>query len=305
MIDPEEATEIIEEFHAEFGPAHLQLAYHAAFPLILNPDLLYHIWANFQWDLLGNHLDIPWYAVADVLLSPLCREVAYETYAMDELVRDQLLAALAAEPRFQQGERSRLRELGMFLARYVTNDSNHPRASIREQAEAQRWTALAFLQPATLTAELKAAYTKVAGPRSRAQHLRLANLLQTFDLSLANWAKPDAATAQQFQALVDYGLGWKQHYQGKPAAASAHFQRYTTLAAGDATLTLPPAVESVPEFDPDPDLLYFNGINGDTGDYDLAPMRAEQLFDLLRGVAEPENLKELEYRVQWETDEHL
>jgi len=53
------------------------------------------------------------------------------------------------------------------------------------------------------------------------------------------------------------------------------------------------------------DLLYFNGVNGDTGNYDLDPMTADRLFDMLRGVAEPENIKELEYRVQWETEEHL
>jgi subtilisin family serine protease len=34
-------------------------------------------------------------------------------------------------------------------------------------------------------------------------------------------------------------------------------------------------------------------------------MTAARLFDVLRGVAEPENLKELKYRVQWETEEHL
>lgn len=53
------------------------------------------------------------------------------------------------------------------------------------------------------------------------------------------------------------------------------------------------------------DLLFFNGVNGDTGDYDLTPMPPDILFDVLRGVAEPENIKELEYRVQWETEEHL
>jgi subtilisin family serine protease len=53
------------------------------------------------------------------------------------------------------------------------------------------------------------------------------------------------------------------------------------------------------------ELLYFNGVNGDTGDYDLDPMSAERLFDVLRGVAPAENQKELEYRVQWETEEHL
>ena len=53
------------------------------------------------------------------------------------------------------------------------------------------------------------------------------------------------------------------------------------------------------------DLFYFNGINGDTGEYDLDPMSPDRLFDVLRGVAEPENVRELQFRVQWETEEHL
>ncbi|MEZ4708565.1 MAG: S8 family serine peptidase [Caldilineaceae bacterium] len=53
------------------------------------------------------------------------------------------------------------------------------------------------------------------------------------------------------------------------------------------------------------DLLYFNGINGDTGSYDLDPMTAARLFDVLRGVDEEENIKELKYRVQWENEKHL
>ena len=53
------------------------------------------------------------------------------------------------------------------------------------------------------------------------------------------------------------------------------------------------------------DLLYFNGINGDTGSYDLDPMTAARLFDVLRGVDEEANIKELQYRVQWENDKHL
>lgn len=237
MIDPEEATEIIEEFQAEFGPAHLHLAYHAAFPLILNPDLLYHIWANFQWDLQGNHLDIPWYGVADVLLSPLCREVAYETYAMEELVRDQLLAALAAEPRFQQGERSRLRELGVFLERYAWGDLQNKRRSIREQAQAQRWNALAFVQPQRLNEEMRQEYS-IVGTKT-AEHLRLANLLQTFNLSLSTWAKPDAATAAEFQTLVTYSRGWANHLRQRTEEAVTNFATYLDTTAQPSLLPIP------------------------------------------------------------------
>lgn len=41
------------------------------------------------------------------------------------------------------------------------------------------------------------------------------------------------------------------------------------------------------------DLLYFNGVNGTTGDYDLPPMTGEELSRFLQGEAEPENLSEL------------
>ena len=49
------------------------------------------------------------------------------------------------------------------------------------------------------------------------------------------------------------------------------------------------------------DLLYFNGIDGDTGSYDLPPMSAEELVRLIRGEATPENLNELRFRVQQAT----
>ncbi|MFN2221300.1 MAG: hypothetical protein ACK2UH_02005, partial [Candidatus Promineifilaceae bacterium] len=49
--------------------------------------------------------------------------------------------------------------------------------------------------------------------------------------------------------------------------------------------------------------LHFNGVNGDTGEYDLPPMTGEELFKFIRGEAPPENLEELKYRHQEETRE--
>jgi len=53
------------------------------------------------------------------------------------------------------------------------------------------------------------------------------------------------------------------------------------------------------------ELFYFNGVNGDTGEYALSPMTARRLVDVLRGVAEPENLKDLKARVHWEEEVDL
>ncbi|MBC7970052.1 MAG: hypothetical protein H7Z11_08005, partial [Verrucomicrobia bacterium] len=47
------ATRRIDAFRDRFGNAHLHLAYHAALPLALTPDLMYRLWANFQQDVNG------------------------------------------------------------------------------------------------------------------------------------------------------------------------------------------------------------------------------------------------------------
>src|SRR5213080_1177236 len=94
---PDIAQRRIEAFRKrfkEFGDAHLYLAYHAAFPLALTPDLLYRLRANFQRDIHNEELNIPWIAVADLLLSSLCNEVGYELYEMDVAVRTELLNQL-------------------------------------------------------------------------------------------------------------------------------------------------------------------------------------------------------------------
>lgn len=87
------AKQRIESF-AKLGKPHLYLAYHAAFPLALTPDLLYRLWVQFQRDIDDQVLGIPWVAVADLLVSSLCNEVGYELYEMDLTVRNLLLSRL-------------------------------------------------------------------------------------------------------------------------------------------------------------------------------------------------------------------
>ncbi len=52
-------------------------------------------------------------------------------------------------------------------------------------------------------------------------------------------------------------------------------------------------------------MLYFNGINGATGDYGLPPMTGEELSGFIQGEAEPENLSELRFRFQQKDQEHF
>jgi hypothetical protein len=53
------------------------------------------------------------------------------------------------------------------------------------------------------------------------------------------------------------------------------------------------------------ELLYFNGVNGATGDYGLPPMTSEQLSGFIQGEARPENLDELKFRFQQIGQEHF
>lgn len=52
------------------------------------------------------------------------------------------------------------------------------------------------------------------------------------------------------------------------------------------------------------DLLYFNGLDGDTGGYDLPPMRADELARVIRGEATQENLNELRLRYEQQAAAH-
>jgi hypothetical protein len=52
-------------------------------------------------------------------------------------------------------------------------------------------------------------------------------------------------------------------------------------------------------------LLTFNGIDRDTGRYELPPMSAEELVQIIRGEVAPENLNELRFRVRQASTAHL
>lgn len=52
-------------------------------------------------------------------------------------------------------------------------------------------------------------------------------------------------------------------------------------------------------------LLFFNGINGATGDYGLPPMTGAELATFIRGEGKPENLNELRFRHSRKTEKTL
>lgn len=203
-MKPEVATRRIEAFEQRFGEAHLYFAYQAAFPLALTPDLLYRLWANFQRDIHGADLKIPWLAVADLLLSSLCDEVGHELYEMDTAVRNALLKELKENPRF--GEK-RIHELSDFLLTYIQQQIESHDPDIRDFAQVQRWTALAYTKPSEAARELASV---LAGLKfeEKAEWVRMASVIETFAEPLAG-----------FEPLLVYARGMQKFVRGKQESA--------------------------------------------------------------------------------------
>lgn len=157
----------VKGFAQQFGEAHRNLARHAAFPLVLTPDLLYQIWANFV-------PEVPWVAVAHVLLSRLCRQVAYEMYEIDIADRNLLLRELKEE--FGQ---QRFDELGKFLLDYVAQRLTDDDADTQDLREAQEWTALAYTKPDEAAQELVQRLSEMVQEEDIGEVLRLTSLVDT------------------------------------------------------------------------------------------------------------------------------
>ena len=179
-LKPGIAARRIASFEKRFGQAHLFLAYHAALPLVLTSDLLYSLWINFRQDLRGQALNIPWYAVADLLLSSLCQEVGYELYQMEATVRNELLNRLQQHERFGQ---TRIEELSNFLLDHIRQQLRSNDPDVQNFAKVQRWAALAYTRPHQTTYELASVFSQLNFDNP-AEILRMSSLLETLSLPL-------------------------------------------------------------------------------------------------------------------------
>ncbi|MGB7444217.1 MAG: hypothetical protein WA919_24385, partial [Coleofasciculaceae cyanobacterium] len=204
------ATRRIDSFAKRFGKPHLYFAYHAAFPLALTPDLLYRLWANFQQDIHGRELDIPWVAVADILLSPLCQEVGEELYEMEGEVRNQLLRQLKAEKNFSQ---TRIIQLSDFLLEYIQQQVERDNLDWQDFAQAQHWTALAYTQPKKAAQQLARVYTGL-NQKDISELVRMESLVETLAEPLA-----------KFQPLLVYAQGMGNFARDEIETAATQLQK--------------------------------------------------------------------------------
>lgn len=209
-LKPGIAARRITSFEKRFGQAHLLLAYHAALPLVLTSDLLYSLWINFRQDIRGQALNIPWFAVADLLLSSLCNEVGYELYQMDATVRSELLNRLQEDDCFGQ---TRIEELSNFLLDHIRQHLQSDEPYIQNFAKAQRWAALAYTRPHKTTYELALVFSQLNFDNP-AENLRMLSLLENLALPLP-----------EFQSLLTYARGIAAFVRGNIEVATAHLKK--------------------------------------------------------------------------------
>jgi CRISPR/Cas system-associated protein Csm6 len=222
------AVERIVGFAKQFDEVHLNLACHAAFPLVLTPDLLYQIWAHFV-------PEAPWSGVARVLLSRLCRQVGYEMYEMDIAMRNLLLRELK-----EQFGQERLDELAEFLMDYVAQQLTEDDADTQDLREAQEWTALAYTKPDEAARELALALSERVKQEYMGQVLRLTWLVETL-------AEPLLEAG--FKPLLVYAGGIAKFASGDLETATDQLSEvlieYDQLEIGGVNLPIPQEVQAI------------------------------------------------------------
>jgi formylglycine-generating enzyme required for sulfatase activity/uncharacterized protein with von Willebrand factor type A (vWA) domain len=209
----ESAARYITDFAKE-GQAYLDLAYHAAFPLALSPDLLYYLRENFPYAQQGNRLNIPWLAVPDILLSNLCHPAGQPLYEMDSTVRHLLLKLLQADERFGN---KRLEQLSECLLFYLQKKLKLENTNLDSEdfGEKPEWIALAYTEPNELARNLAEMLEQIyAG--DKAEKVRKTSLTATF-------AEPLAEAG--FQPLLTFARGWGRLARGYEKGAREIFDQ--------------------------------------------------------------------------------
>ncbi|HEY9866881.1 MAG TPA: formylglycine-generating enzyme family protein [Candidatus Obscuribacterales bacterium] len=204
------ARERIEAFGQKFGTAHLYFAYHAAFPLAISPNLAYQLWGNFRRDINNESLNIPWEAVVDLLLSPLCDEVEAELYEMDLAVRTVLLNELKLDPKFGK---IRLDKLSKFLLHYVEKQLWRKKSHLPDVAQLYEWIALAYIEP-TEAAKKIASTLQEEDWQNQLELVRLASVIETFVEPLA-----------EFEPLLSFSKAMGKYGRGDKEGAAKDFTK--------------------------------------------------------------------------------
>jgi formylglycine-generating enzyme required for sulfatase activity/uncharacterized protein with von Willebrand factor type A (vWA) domain len=199
----------IAGFYRRYGEGWGRLARYGAFPLVLTADVLYRLWERFFKDSRKDG-GVPWYGVADVLLSSLCQPEQMqeeEVYRMERSMREELLGGLS------EGE---LRQLSDFLVEYVKQQVKN-----EKWAERERWTALAYVQPTEAAQELAEALRRAYLAEDKGQLVQLAALVETLAEPLRGGFEPLLVVGREYGA---YGRGVPSQREGGEEVAGVRLE---------------------------------------------------------------------------------
>jgi len=177
----------VERFIRRFDESYRLLAYYAALPLALTPELLNYLHNRF---LRGRVL---WEAQADLLLSDLCEQVGYEMYAMEPAVRDYLLGEME-----RSAEAKNMQEAAYLLLSYVQRLWNSSSFASASELEAQHWGAMAYIEDErnhVIQAMEKRFQSSIAND-DKAEMSWLSRLTATFE--------PQLEKSQNYQIILNY-----------------------------------------------------------------------------------------------------
>ena len=227
----ERAERRVQMFVAEFEPSYKALAYHAALPLVLTPELVNYLRNEFL-----RSEGVPWVAEADLLLSELCSSVGYELYAMDADVRAYLLEQMATDQAFGPERMQRVAKLLVSYVRYLSDQG----AQMSDgELEAQQWAAMLYLGPGQKQQVAEEIATKfqlnaveqVGGELlSQAELGRLADLTKTFAPQLYEYAE-----------LVEYAALVSDVLVGREDISTARVTRSYEVMPG-VRVKIPPTI---------------------------------------------------------------
>jgi Effector-associated domain 1/Trypsin-like peptidase domain len=137
-VSTEDAERRLRAFERGHRSELVELASHAALPVVLNPDFVHLLRVNY---FLDPPVTLPYAAEAELLLSQLCTEIDDGLYAIDPDLRDVLLQRLVR----QHNGTGRLRDVARLLWEYGQRSAPWPdRPGL---PEAQQLSALNFIDP--------------------------------------------------------------------------------------------------------------------------------------------------------------
>ena len=188
------AGQQIDRFVRRFDASYKKLAYYAALPLVLTPDLLSYLRNHFLRD-----EKVPWVAEADLLLSDICRLVGYEQYVMETHVRAYLLDEMQEEL-----GKKRIEAVACLLITYIKNVAQTNPYIGQQELETQQWAAMVYIddQRQTAVREISKAYQQCEAATKLGENHLLASRSEMARLSRI--VGELAPQLKDYHSLLDY-----------------------------------------------------------------------------------------------------